>query len=177
MAYSPDTELFYVPANEWGMDIWNEPITYKKGAAYLGAGFTIKPLFEDYIGALRAIDPKTGKIVWEYKNTAPLWGGVLTTAGNLVFTGTPEGYLKAFDAKTGEELWKFHTGSGIVGCPGHLGNGRRAVCFRRFRLGRRRPAVGRRSRQEGQGHQPGRHALDLQAAEDLMLGMFLAGRL
>jgi alcohol dehydrogenase (cytochrome c) len=42
--YSPDTGLFYVPANEWGMEIWNEPITYKKGAAYLGAGFTIKTL-------------------------------------------------------------------------------------------------------------------------------------
>jgi alcohol dehydrogenase (cytochrome c) len=117
MAYSKDTGLFYVPANEWAMDMWNEPVTYKKGAAYIGAGFTIKPLYEDYIGALRAIDPKTGKIVWEYKNNAPLWGGVLATAGNLVFTGTPEGYLKAFDAKTGEELWKFQTGSGIVGIP------------------------------------------------------------
>ena len=117
IAYSPDTELFYVPANEWGMEIWNEPVTYKKGAAYLGAGFNIKPLYEDYIGALRALDPKTGKIVWEYKNNAPLWGGVMTTAGNLVFTGTPEGYLKAFDAKTGKELWKFQTGSGVVGCP------------------------------------------------------------
>ncbi|KAA0680399.1 methanol/ethanol family PQQ-dependent dehydrogenase [Roseomonas genomospecies 6] len=117
MAYSPATELFYVPANEWGMDIWNEPITYKKGAAYLGAGFTIKPLYDDYIGALRAVDPKTGKIVWEYKNPAPLWGGVLTTAGNLVFTGTPEGYLKAFDAKSGKEVWKFNTGSGVVGSP------------------------------------------------------------
>ena len=117
MAYSPATDLFYVPANEWGMDIWNEPITYKKGAAYLGAGFTIKPLYNDYIGALRAIDPKTGKIVWEYKNPAPLWGGVLTTAGNLVFTGTPEGSLKAFDAKTGKEVWHFNTGSGVVGSP------------------------------------------------------------
>jgi alcohol dehydrogenase (cytochrome c) len=63
------------------------------------------------------MDPKTGKIVWEYKNKAPLWGGVLTTRGNLVFTGTPEGYLKAFDAKTGKELWKFQTGSGVVGSP------------------------------------------------------------
>lgn len=63
------------------------------------------------------MDPKTGKIAWEYKNKAPLWGGVLTTAGNLVFTGTPEGYLKAFDAKTGQELWKFNTGSGVVGSP------------------------------------------------------------
>jgi alcohol dehydrogenase (cytochrome c) len=117
MAYSKDTGLFYIPSNDWGMDIWNEPISYKKGAAYLGAGFTIKPIAEDHIGVLRAMDPKTGKIVWEYKNKAPLWGGVLTTAGNLVFTGTPEGYLKAFDAKTGTELWKFQTGSGVVGSP------------------------------------------------------------
>nr|MBV6631215.1 PQQ-dependent methanol/ethanol family dehydrogenase [Oceanococcus sp. HetDA_MAG_MS8] len=117
MAYNQDTGYFYVPANEWGMDIWNEPITYKKGAAYLGAGFNIQPLYEDYIGALRAIDPKTGKIVWEYKNPAPLWGGVMSTAGNLVFTGTPEGFLKAFDAKTGDELWAFQTGSGVVGQP------------------------------------------------------------
>ncbi len=117
MAYSPDTKLFYVPSNEWGMEIWNEPITYKKGAAYLGAGFTIKTLSEGPIGALRAIDPKTGKIVWEAPNNAPLWGGVLTTGGNLVFWGTPEGYLQAADAKTGKIVWKFQTGSGVVAPP------------------------------------------------------------
>ncbi len=117
MAYSPQTGLFYVPANEWGMEIWNEPITYKKGAAYLGAGFTIKTINDDYIGAMRAIDPKTGKIVWEVKNGAPLWGGVLTTAGNLVFWGTPEGLLKAADAKTGKIVWEFQTGSGVVAPP------------------------------------------------------------
>ena len=117
MAYSPDTEMFYIPSNEWGMDIWNEPVTYKKGAAYLGSGFTIKPIFDDYIGSLKAMDPATGDVKWEYKNQAPLWGGVLTTAGGLVFTGTPEGYLKAFDDETGEELWKFQTGTGIVSSP------------------------------------------------------------
>ncbi|WP_026096972.1 PQQ-dependent methanol/ethanol family dehydrogenase [Ideonella sp. B508-1] len=117
MAYSPQTHLFYVPSNEWGMEIWNEPVAYKKGAAYLGAGFTIKPLNEDYIGALRAVDPKTGKIVWEVKDNAPLWGGVLTTGGNLVFWGTPEGYLKAADAKTGKVVWEFQTGSGVVAPP------------------------------------------------------------
>ncbi|MDT7835755.1 PQQ-dependent methanol/ethanol family dehydrogenase [Aquabacterium sp. OR-4] len=117
MAYSPDTKLFYVPANEWGMEIWNEPITYKKGAAYLGAGFTIKTLNDGPIGALRAIDPKTGKIVWEAPNNAPLWGGVLTTGGNLVFWGTPEGFLQAADAKTGKIVWKFQTGSGVVAPP------------------------------------------------------------
>jgi len=117
MAYSPDTKLFYVPSNEWGMDIWNEPVTYKKGAAYLGAGFNIKPVFEDHIGSLKAIDPASGKIVWNYKNKAPLWGGVLTTATGLVFFGTPEGEFKALDATDGKELWSFNTGSGIVGSP------------------------------------------------------------
>jgi len=117
MAYNPGTGLFYVPANEWGMEIWNEPVAYKKGGAYLGAGFTIKTVNEDYIGALRAINPKTGKIVWEVKNNAPLWGGILTTGGGLVFYGTPEGYLKAMDASTGKELWKYQTGSGIVAPP------------------------------------------------------------
>lgn len=117
MAYSPETKLFYVPSNEWGMNIHNEPVVYKKGAAYLGAGFNIKPTFEDHIGSLKAIDPASMKTVWEYKNKAPLWGGVMTTAGGLVFTGTPEGYLKAFDAKTGAEVWKFNVGTGIVAPP------------------------------------------------------------
>jgi len=117
VAYNEDTHLFYVPANEWGMDIWNEPITYKKGAAYLGAAFVIKPVFDDYIGSLKAVDPTTGKIVWEAHNGGVLWGGVLTTHGGLVFTGTPEGYFKAYDAKSGKELWKFQTGSGITSSP------------------------------------------------------------
>jgi alcohol dehydrogenase (cytochrome c) len=117
MAYSQKTGLFYVPSNEWGMDIWNEPITFKKGAAFLGAGFTIKPIYEDHIGSLKAIDPMTGEWKWEYKNDAPLWSGVMTTAGGLVFFGTPEGDFKALDDETGEELWSFQTGSGIVGQP------------------------------------------------------------
>ena len=117
IGYSQSTKLFYVPSNEWGMDLWNEPVTYKKGAAYLGAGFTIRPIFDDYIGSLKAIDPATGETKWEYKNKAPLWAGVLSTGGGLVFTGTPEGYLMAFDDSTGEVLWKFNTGTGIVGSP------------------------------------------------------------
>jgi alcohol dehydrogenase (cytochrome c) len=121
-AYSPDTGLFYVPTTEWGMDIWNEPVSYKKGAAYLGAGFTIKKLDPkdiggDYIGSFRAVDPITQKIVWEIKDPAPLWGGALVTKGNLVFWGTPEGLLKAADAKTGKELWSYQTGSGIIAPP------------------------------------------------------------
>ena len=117
MAFSQKTGNFYVPSNEWGMDIWNEPVTYKKGAAYLGSGFTIKPNYEDHIGSLKAIDPDSGDVKWEFKNNAPLWGGVMTTAGGLVFTGTPEGKFIAFDDETGDILWSFQTGSGIVGQP------------------------------------------------------------
>lgn len=117
MAYSQKTGMFYVPANEWGMDMWNQPVTYKKGAAYMGAGFTIKPTYQDHIGALKAVDPVTGEIKWTYKNVAPLWGGVLATAGGLVFTGTPEGELLGLDDETGKVLYSFQVGSGIVGTP------------------------------------------------------------
>jgi alcohol dehydrogenase (cytochrome c) len=117
MSYSPKSGLFYVPANEWGMDIWNEPVTYKKGAAYLGSGFTIKPIFEDHIGAIKAVDPKDGSIKWVLKNGAPVWGGTMATGGGLVFTGNPEGEFMALNDETGEVVWKFQTGTGIVGQP------------------------------------------------------------
>ncbi|MCG8324928.1 MAG: PQQ-binding-like beta-propeller repeat protein, partial [Thiotrichales bacterium] len=86
-------------------------------AAYLGQGFRIHKQFDDHIGALRAMDPVTGKTVWEHKEKLPLWAGTLTTKGGLVFTGTSDGYVKAFDVKTGKELWAFQTGSGVVSVP------------------------------------------------------------
>lgn len=117
MAYSQDTGLFYVPANHWKEDYWTEKVSYKAGSAYLGMGFRIKRLYDDHVGILRAIDPVTAKIVWEHKEKLPLWAGVMTTKGNLVFTGTGDGYFKAFDAKNGKELWKFQVGTGIVSPP------------------------------------------------------------
>src|SRR5690554_7808901 len=71
-------------------------------------------MYDDHVGVLRAMNPLTGDIEWEHKEKMPLWAGVLTTKGGLVFTGTGDGFLKAFDAETGEELWKFQTGSGII---------------------------------------------------------------
>ena len=117
MSYSPNTGLFYIPANHWAMDYWTEHLTYKAGSAYLGQGFRIKKLFDDHVGILRAINPVTGKIAWEHKEKFPLWAGTLTTAGGLLFTGTSDGYVKAFDARNGKELWKFQTGSGVVSVP------------------------------------------------------------
>ncbi|PXW98810.1 methanol/ethanol dehydrogenase mdh2 apoprotein [Sphaerotilus hippei] len=117
MSYSPETGLFYIPGNHWAMDYWTENLTYKAGSAYLGQGFRIKRLYDDHVGTLRAIDPKTGKIAWEHKEKFPLWAGTLTTAGGLLITGTSDGFVKAFDARSGEELWKFQTGSGVVSVP------------------------------------------------------------
>ncbi len=117
MSYSPDTGLFYIAANHWGMDYWAEHLAYKPGSAYLGMGFRIKRLHDDHVGTLRALDPQTGKIAWEKKEVYPLWAGTLATAGGLVITGTSNGYVKIFDAKDGRELWKFQTGSGIISIP------------------------------------------------------------
>lgn len=117
MAYSQDTGLFYVPANHWMEDYWTEEVEYSEGSAYLGMGFRIKRMYDDHVGILRAIDPLTGDIAWEHKETLPLWAGVVTTAGNLVFTGTGDGYFKAFDAESGEELWSFQVGTGIISPP------------------------------------------------------------
>ncbi|MFY0656051.1 MAG: methanol/ethanol family PQQ-dependent dehydrogenase [Neptunomonas phycophila] len=117
MAYSQDTGLFYVPGNHWKEDYWTEDVTYSKGNAYLGQGFRIKRMFDDHVGILRAYDPITGEKRWEHKEKLPLWAGVLATKGNLIFTGTGDGYLKAFHAETGEELWSFQTGSGIISSP------------------------------------------------------------
>ena len=117
MAYSQKTGLFYVPANNWTEDYWTENVTYSAGAAYLGQGFRIKRLYDDHFGTLRAYDPATGEKKWEHKEEFPLWAGVMATGGDLVFTGTSDGYFKAFHSETGEELWKFQTGSGIVSMP------------------------------------------------------------
>lgn len=117
MSYSPDTGLFYIPANHWMEDYWTEEVKYAPGAAYLGMGFTIKRLYEDHVGILRAMNPTTGEVVWEHKEELPLWAGTMVTAGNLLFTGTSDGYMKAFNAETGEEVWKFQTGSGIISNP------------------------------------------------------------
>ena len=68
-------------------------------------------------GDLSAVDPDTGKITWQYKSDAPMLGGVLTTAGNLVFAGEMNGDFNAFNAKTGEKLWHFNLGSGVNAPP------------------------------------------------------------
>ena len=69
------------------------------------------------MGELMAWDPVAGKKVWTIQEKYPTWSGTVTTAGDLVFYGTMEGWFKAVDARTGKVLWQFKTGSGIIGQP------------------------------------------------------------
>ena len=69
-------------------------------------------------GTLSAIDLKNGgKIAWQQKTSEPLIGGVLATAGGLVFTGEGGGDFSAFDAKKGDKLWSFNCGAGVNAPP------------------------------------------------------------
>ncbi|MEA2840030.1 MAG: lanthanide-dependent methanol dehydrogenase, partial [Methylobacteriaceae bacterium] len=115
-AYSPDTQLFYVPTNHVCMDYEPFKVSYTAGQPYVGATLSMfPPKGETNMGNFIAWDGKTGKIVWSNKEQFSVWSGALSTAGGLVFYGTLEGYLKAVDAKTGKELYKFKTPSGIIG--------------------------------------------------------------
>jgi PQQ-dependent dehydrogenase (methanol/ethanol family) len=115
-AYSPETQLFYVPTNHVCMDYEPYKVSYTAGQAYVGAAVAMYPPKGDSnMGNFIAWDNKTGKIVWSDKEQFSAWGGALATAGGVVFYGTLEGYLKAVDAKTGKELYKFKTPSGIIG--------------------------------------------------------------
>jgi lanthanide-dependent methanol dehydrogenase len=115
-AYSPDTQLFYVPTNHVCMDYEPFKVSYTAGQPYVGATLSMyPPPGETNMGNFIAWDGKTGKIVWSNKEQFSVWSGALATAGGVVFYGTLEGYLKAVDAKTGKELYKFRTPSGIIG--------------------------------------------------------------
>jgi alcohol dehydrogenase (cytochrome c) len=68
-------------------------------------------------GAVIAIDPTTGDTKWHYEMLSSPSGGMLATAGGLVFTGDRYGYVIAMDAKTGTVVWKFPAGAGISAPP------------------------------------------------------------
>jgi alcohol dehydrogenase (cytochrome c) len=83
---------------------------------------------EESWGKVVAIDPLSGNIQWEHKVITPPWGGVMSTAGNLVFGGTQEGVVFALDARTGERLWYFLGNDRIYATPiSYLANGKQYV--------------------------------------------------
>ncbi|WGD30662.1 methanol/ethanol family PQQ-dependent dehydrogenase [Ancylobacter sp. WKF20] len=116
-AFSPKTNLFYVPTNHVCMDYEPFRVSYTAGQPYVGATLSMYPAPNSHggMGNFIAWDNVKGKIVWSLPEPFSVWSGALATAGDVVFYGTLEGYLKAVDAKTGKELYKFKTPSGIIG--------------------------------------------------------------
>jgi alcohol dehydrogenase (cytochrome c) len=72
---------------------------------------------DEAYGVVRAYDPQTLERKWEYRMSDITWGGVLTTASDLVFSGGKEGYFFALDAKSGSLLWKAALGGQVNSGP------------------------------------------------------------
>jgi len=115
--YDPQTKLFYVTAREQCDIFATAPQPYEAGHAYYGSAYFPNDEAQPFWGALRALDPATGKVKWEWKHTSPTWAGVLSTAGGLVFTGDAEGNVIALDAASGKVLWHFQCGSSVYSSP------------------------------------------------------------
>jgi len=128
MSYSPDTGLVYIPAKQSPMPYkldenfqmkpqpgWNVAINNWDP---IEEAIPLDPDFGDfYQGFLLAWDPVTQEEVWRAPHATMQNGGVLTTAGNLVFQGTADEELIAFDATNGEQLWSAATQTGILAPP------------------------------------------------------------
>jgi alcohol dehydrogenase (cytochrome c) len=125
-SYSPATGLMYVPVREMGSVYYKSSVEYRPGTYYTGG--SEKRLDEESWGAVRAIDVKTGKAIWDFKLPTPPWAGVMATAGGLVFGGSNEGNFFAVDAGTGKPLWQFQTGGQIrCGPMSFLADGKQRV--------------------------------------------------
>jgi alcohol dehydrogenase (cytochrome c) len=128
-SYSPMSNLFYVPVREVGGVYLKGEAEYKPGAQFNGGG--LRPISgEDPAGAIRALNPATGELKWEFKLNSEAEAGVLTTAGNLLFAGSNEGDFFALDATSGGALWHFQTGAPIGANPvSYLSAGKQHVAI------------------------------------------------
>jgi alcohol dehydrogenase (cytochrome c) len=113
-AYSPKTELFYVPVQDVGATATRRRREFKESIPYWGAGVQVD--LEDMAGSVSAFDAG-GDEKWRWRNELPMCASVLATGGDLVFAGEPSGEFNALDARTGELLWQFQCGSGHHSSP------------------------------------------------------------
>jgi len=108
-SFDPTTRLFFVTARETCAMYYGYDQQFKTGQQYTGGGQS-RPRDQQNFGALRAIDPVTGLIKWEFRYTSVSGSGVLTTASGLVFSGDGDGNVMAFDSRTGKNLWHYQLG-------------------------------------------------------------------
>ncbi len=122
-AYLPLTQNFYVMGVNQAYTVTAFPFPkYVPGTPTVGqqVGGTQRPAPEDQYpidGTLTAINVVTGKIAWQQKTDRPMFGGVLATASNLIFTGEMNGSFDVFDAVDGQKLWSQNLGIGVCTPP------------------------------------------------------------
>jgi len=116
MATNPDLGLTYAINLHQPMTYTVTPSPYPDGKLWLGGAFKVIAGAEQW-GNITAVDYNTGRIAWQVKTPQPMIGGMLVTAGGLLFSGEGNGRFKAYDAKTGSELWRFQAGAGVNAPP------------------------------------------------------------
>ena len=116
-AYSPRTGLLYVNAFDGEGQFFVRDEQYEAGERYTGGGVQAPQPMDNYQSAIRAIEPATGDIRWEFPMKPRARSGVLATAGGLVFAATVDGYFFALDAASGEELWRIPLGGAVNANP------------------------------------------------------------
>ena len=128
MAFHPETGWVYIPMREMGMTFGHDPywhfdssgvrfntgVRYNRKFPFLGDSLAPSPTPTE---KLSAWDPIQQKEIWSVEHPAMYNGGVLATAGDLIFQGTSEGIFVAYHAKTGEKLWSEDLKTGIIAPP------------------------------------------------------------
>ena len=112
MAVNPTHRLAYAANLHQPMTYHVEEAKYPGGKLWLGGAFKVIA-GEKQWGRLAAVNIDTGKLAWKFDTPQPLIGGVLATAGDLVFNGEGNGLFRAFDAKSGKMLWQYQCGAGV----------------------------------------------------------------
>jgi glucose dehydrogenase len=113
-AYDGKDGLVITPMDDYCAKIKLGATRYTPGNFFFGGSYETGPVSQAR-GTLTATDPKTGKIVWQYKAGAPMLAGVTPTAGGVTFTGDMLGNLLAFDSANGKVLYKDKTPGSIAG--------------------------------------------------------------
>jgi PQQ-dependent dehydrogenase (methanol/ethanol family) len=114
MSYSPQTGLVYIPTMDMPIRLVSDADGHLQEDFYYALDHDHKLPFK---GSLLAWDPISQRERWTHDVGRPFEGGILSTAGNVVFQGTTDGYFIAYRADTGEKLWSFFSGSRILGAP------------------------------------------------------------
>jgi len=116
MTVNPKLGLTYAINLHQPMTYHVESTPYPGGKLWLGGAFKIIPGSKQW-GNITAVDYNTGKIKWKVKTDQPMIGGIMATAGGLVFAGEGNGMFRAYDAKSGSKLWQFQAGAGVNAPP------------------------------------------------------------